>query len=126
MEFVNSLYQEAQLDQNTLLILLKLIAPFSPHLAQQLWHDLKQPGFIAQASWPEYQEEFLQEDIKIIALQINGKLRDTLQVSVDISREDLLAKAKENPKISKQLIGRTIIKEIVVPQKIVNFVIKVI
>jgi leucyl-tRNA synthetase len=89
-----------------------------------MWSDLGNDDFISLSKWPEYDEAKTVENNIEIAVQINGKLRSTITVSKTISKDDAINVAKNDPKVADAIDGKTIIKEIFVPGKIVNIVIK--
>ena len=122
MEFVNYFYSRG-LNENTKSIYIRLLSPFAPHLAEELWSENNQVSIFC-SSWPIYNQEFLEKDNIKLAIQVNGKLRATIEVSKTIDKEELLSNCKNHPNVNKFLSGREIIKEIYVPGKIVNFVIK--
>jgi leucyl-tRNA synthetase len=102
--------------------LVRLVAPMIPHLAEEAWAALGQQGLVANAPWPEFDPKALVEDEVTIAVQINGKLRDTLTVPRGESRESLEAKALAAPNVVRQLNGASPKKVIVVPDRLVNLV----
>lgn len=102
----------------------KLLAPFAPHAAEEIWSLLGHTESLAYEDWPEYDSEMAKDDLITIAVQVNGKTRDTLDVPPAITKEDFLSQAKELEKIQKFLSGMNIIKEIYVPGRICNFVVK--
>jgi leucyl-tRNA synthetase len=102
--------------------MLLLVAPMAPHLAEQAWSALGKPGLIADAAWPEADPALLVEDEVTIAIQVNGKLRDTHQAAKGTSREDLEAIAVANAKVQAILAGAAPKKVIVVPDRLVNIV----
>ena len=102
--------------------LVQLIAPMMPHLAEEAWVARGQSGLVADATWPTADPALLVEDSVTIAVQVNGKLRDTLTAAKTISREDLEAMAMASPKIVATLAGATPKKVIVVPGRLVNIV----
>lgn len=125
MEFTNKLNDYAKkeaLDQKTMETLLILLAPFAPHIAEELWEQLGHKASIFEESWPEYVAEHMQEDVLNIPIQINGKMRGMVEVAADADKEEVLAKAKEA--VAGRLAGVTLVKEIYVPGKIVNLVVK--
>ncbi|MCF7798138.1 MAG: leucine--tRNA ligase [Lentisphaeria bacterium] len=101
-----------------------LLSPFAPHLAEELWQLLGHDQTLAYEDWPKYDEVYLIENTIRLAVQVNGKLRDTFDISSEASKADILAKAKSLEKISRHIKGKAILKEIVVPKKLVNFVVK--
>ncbi len=107
-------------------ILIKLIAPFAPYLAEELWEHLGEKESVHWASWPKADPKYLVEDEIEIVVQINGKLRGTIKIKNQKSKikSEVEKLAKKNPQITKYLKGRQILKTIFVPSKLVNFVVK--
>ncbi|MBN9502461.1 MAG: leucine--tRNA ligase [Armatimonadetes bacterium 55-13] len=99
-----------------------LLSPAAPHSADELWDNIGKEMFTYQAEWPKFDEALTVESESTIAIQVNGKLRDTVTVPADISEEALTEAAKSTPKISALLNGLTVRKVIVVPSKLVNIV----
>ena len=124
MAFINDVYEYGSLTSDELAIFIKLLNPFAPHLTEEMWSNMGGEGFLSLAKWPEYDEEKTVENNVEIAVQINGKLRSTITVSKTISKEDAIATAKNDAKVADALVGKTILKEIFVPGKIVNIVVK--
>ena len=124
MAFINDVYEYGSLTNDELATFLKLLNPFAPHLTEEMWSNMGKEDFLSLAKWPEYDEEKTVENTVEIAVQINGKLRTTINVSKAISKDDALATAKNDPKIAEAINGKTVVKEIFVPGKIVNIVIK--
>ena len=124
MEFNNKLLEISAaggVDRATLQAFVQLIAPFAPHIAEELWERLGGTDSVFHAAWPVYDESLMKEDTIEIAVQVNGKMRGTITVAADISKDNALAQAKEM--LGERLSG-TIVKEIYVPGKIVNIVAK--
>ncbi len=133
MELTNNLYktkEEFPLERNSsawrdaIESLLLLLAPFAPHIAEELWSELGHEESIHIHAWPKWDEQYLQEDLATIILQVNGKLRDQIVVAADISDEELKKAAKNSDKIARYLDEGELVKTIVVPGKLVNFVIR--
>jgi leucyl-tRNA synthetase len=103
--------------------LLLLVAPMMPHLAEEAWATLKQDGLIADAPWPTFDPALLVEDEVTVAVQVKGKLRDTLTVAKGTSKEQLEALALASDKVQRALEGAAVKKVIVVPDRLVNLVI---
>ena len=99
-----------------------LISPYAPHIAEELWAKLGYTSSIASASYPIYQEEFLVEQSKAYPISFNGKMRFTMELPLDMSKEEIEEAVLAHEKTLKQLQGRTPKKVIVVPGKIVNIV----
>ena len=104
-------------------ILIKLVSPFAPHIAEELWHRLGHEGTIFDTPWPKYDESKTVENIVTLVLQVNGKVRDKLEVPRGLSREDLERFARESANVTKHIDGKAIRKVIVVPDKLVNVVV---
>ena len=124
MAFINDVYEYGSLTQDELVTFIKLLNPFAPHLTEEMWSNMNGEGFLSLAKWPEYDEAKTVENSIEIAVQINGKLRSTITVSKTISKEDAISVAKSDAKIAEALDGKTVVKEIFVPGKIVNIVVK--
>ncbi|TCS79660.1 leucine--tRNA ligase [Pectinatus cerevisiiphilus] len=130
MELVNAFYTsrdehlQAGLINETATDLLLLLAPFSPHITEELWHKLGKTGSIHKAAWPKCDHSATVADEIEIVVQVNGKVRDKLKISSQTSRDDLKKQASELPHIKELTNGKNIIKIICVPQKLVNIVIK--
>lgn len=104
-------------------MIIRLLAPVAPHLAEELWELTGNTDSVFDAEWPSYDESHLVEDSVTFAVQVNGKLRGTIELAKEISKEDAIASAKEMENVQKFLEG-TIVKEIFVPGKIIGFVVK--
>jgi leucyl-tRNA synthetase len=102
--------------------LVLLIAPMAPHLAEECWALLGEPGMIADAAWPSFDPAMLVEDQVTIAIQVNGKLRDTVTAARGLDREQAEALALASENVRRQLAGATPRKVIVVPDRLVNIV----
>ena len=104
--------------------LLVVLAPFAPHVAEELWHSaIGNDTTICDAQWPEFKEEYLKESTVNYAVSFNGKTRYNITASVDSTKEEVEKLAVENEAAARWLDGKTIKKVIVVPGKIVNIVI---
>ena len=123
MTLVNEFCDGGDINRAEMKILLKLLAPFAPHICEELWEGFGE-GLIAQASWPAYDESKTVEDSVTVAVQINGKLRAAVRMPRDCENADMIAAAKADPKIAAALEGVSIVREIAVRNKIVNFVVR--
>ena len=103
--------------------LIVLLAPFAPHVTEELWHALGNDTTIFDASWPAFNEDYLKESTVTMAVSFNGKARFNIEVPVDMPREEIEKTALENEGAAKWLEGKTVKKIIVVPGKIVNIVV---
>ena len=101
-----------------------LIAPFCPHIAEELWQALGNTTTVCDAKWPELNEAFLVEDKVKMPIQFNGKVRFTMEFPTDASKEDIIEATMNAPEAAKYLKGMQIVKQIVVPGRIVNLVVK--
>lgn len=124
MILVNHLQKLEKLPKSSLEILLICLYPFAPHLSEELWEMKGQKGMIMELKWPEYDEKLAKEDTIMLPVQVNGKLRGSLEVSADISEKEALKLAKEEENVKRHLEGKKVIKEIFVKGKIVNLVVK--
>lgn len=125
MEFTNKLNEYAKkevLDQKTMETLLILLSPFAPHIAEELWEQLGHKTSIFEESWPEYEAEHMKEEVLNIPIQINGKMRGMVEVAAGASKEEVLEQARQA--VAGRLAGVSLVKEIYVPGKIVNLVVK--
>ncbi len=104
--------------------LVMMIAPFAPHLADELWSQLGKTSSVHIDNWPKYDERYLFQDTSIVVVQINGKMRASLTVALEKPESEVVEDAMGNPNVAKYLEGRSIIKTVYVSGKIVNFVVK--
>lgn len=130
MECLNELYLIKAQDkfasvewQWALETFLQLLAPFAPHITEELWQELGQEDSIHMSEWPVHDEKYLVEDSMTIAVQVNGKLRGEVQVSSDATEQTIVEAAKNDQKVAAHLGAHEIRKTIYVPNKLVNFVI---
>ena len=127
MIFVNAFTNVESLPISALRTFLILLNPFAPHIASELWEKLNAKfkdvrGDMAEQAWPTYDERLLAEDEVEIVIQVNGKVRDRMKMSILATEEEIKSAALENPRIRELTSGRTIRKVIVVPKKLVNVV----
>ncbi len=124
MIYVNEYTKQDSISREALEVFCVLLSPFAPHIAEELWQTvLGHSNSIAYASWPSYTESYLVDDSVIYAVQVNGKVRDTIEVGRDTPRETVIDMAKSSEKIRKYIEGKTLKKEVFVPEKIVGFVV---
>ncbi len=105
-------------------VYIRLLAPFAPHLAEELWHQLGETESVHRQTWPTYNPALIKDDVATIVIQINGKVRANLVLPIAATAAELEVAALAEPTIKRHLEGRAVIKTIVVPRKIVNFVVK--
>jgi leucyl-tRNA synthetase len=101
-----------------------LLAPMAPHLAEEVWEALGKGDSVLGARWPAWDDELAADEVVTVVVQVNGKLRDRLQVPVDAGKDDVLALARAATNTARFLEGKELVKEIVVPGKLVNFVVR--
>ncbi len=121
MSLINDFYRKNSVTKGEFKTLLTLLNPVAPHITEEIWQAAGYEGYIYQTAWPEFDEDKTIEATIEIAVQINGKTRATLKISRDEAKDTVIAKAKET--IAEKLTGN-IVKEIYVPGRIVNIVIK--
>ena len=119
---VNELGQQKCHSRGLLRDLTILMAPFAPHIAEELWEQLGHKTSIFEESWPEYEAEHMKEEVLNIPIQINGKMRGMVEVAASASKEEVLEQARQA--VAGRLTGVSLVKEIYVPGKIVNLVVK--
>jgi leucyl-tRNA synthetase len=131
MELTNELYKlkadvpmGAEAWQRTLSVVVQLLAPFAPHIADELWQQLGQSGSVHTSDWPTYDEKLLVQDRITYAVQVNGKLRSTITVATGSDEALVTEQAQIDEKVVANLADRQIIKTIFVPGKLVNFVVR--
>lgn len=124
MEFVNLLTKANCHSRIAIENLLLLLAPFAPHIAEELWHAIGHTDSIANAPYPTFDPQLAKDETVTIAVQVSGKLRGTFEATVGMSNEDLIERAKQVDSVAKFISGKEIIKQIVVPNKLVNLVVK--
>ena len=122
MEFTNVCYKETQISRKTAETLLLLVSPFAPHMAEELWQRLGHSKTLAYETWPSFDAALTVDDSLTISVQVNGKLRGTLDVAKTAKQDEILALARALDTVQRNIEGKTIRKEIYVPGKIVNFV----
>jgi leucyl-tRNA synthetase len=124
MEFVNFCTPLEQRPRAILEPFVTVLAPFAPHLAEELWKLLGRPAPVSLAAWPAVEEKWLKDDTVEIPVQIQGKLRGRVVVPADTDADAMKAAAAADPKIAELLAGKQIVKVVAVPGRLVNFVVK--
>lgn len=124
MVFVNDAMKAETLPKVYLKGFLQLLAPVAPHIAEELWEKLGETESIQKATWPTYDESLLVENTVEVIFQVNGKIKARVEVPVDLDKETFEALARENADVSASLEGKTVVKVITVPNKLVNIVVK--
>ena len=130
MELVNALYKYKQGEINVPLMneaiekLILILNPFVPHITEEMWSELGHEDRVYQQKWPEFDASALElEEVEII-VQINGKLKDKMVFEKNAAKEDIEKTALESTKVQEAIAGKTVVKTIVVPNKLINFVVK--
>lgn len=125
MEYNNKFYEVAKtaggIDRETIETYITLLSPFAPHMAEELWQQYGHTESVFKNTWPKHDENLRQDDEKEIAVQVNGKARGVVKLSVKASKEEALAAGRKA--VADRLTG-TVVKEIYVPGRIINFVVK--
>ena len=124
MIFINACYKEKVLTKKYMEGFLQLFNPVCPHVTEELWEKLGHNESIANSTWPTYDESLTKDDTYEMVVQVNGKVRGKMEVSTSATKEEMLELAKEIDNVKNYLDGHEVVKEIVVPQKLVNIVIK--
>ncbi len=124
MTFTNKIYEDKKISLAELQVFLTLLNPFAPHLSEELYEENFSDGPISSKSWIKYDERKCVEDEIEIVVQINGKIKKRLNVASDMGSEDMIKLAKTDEEISSLIKDKTIIKEIAVPKRLVNFVVR--
>ena len=125
MSLMNEIYDTGSITKEELRLFALLLDPFAPHVVDELWETVGYDnGMACQQTWPAYDDAKCRDNTVEIAVQVNGKVRARIQIAADSSKEDILAAAKAEEKIAAELDGKQIVKEICVPGKLVNIVVK--
>ena len=124
MTLINEIYAVGKISRDDLVIFIKLLCPFAPHLCEEIWETIGGEGLLSLSQWPEYEESKTVEASVEIGVQVNGKVRGTIVIPNGCAKEEALELAKKDERVASFLEGKTLVKEIYVPNKIVNFVAK--
>lgn len=124
MSLLNQIAAVGSINRAEFKTFLILLNPFAPHITEELFEQMNYGGMVTEASWPTYDEAECVEDTIELVVQVNGKLRGKLVVAADISKDDAISVAKEEPHVKEAISGKNVVKEIYVPGKLVNIVAK--
>ena len=128
MTLINDFYKAGSITKYDLTVFIKLLSPFAPHLTEEIWEEIggNESGedFLTLSAWPEYDEAKTVDATVTIGVQVNGKLRGSVKIPADCTKEEALEAGKADPNVQKFLSTGTLVKEIYVPGKILNFVVK--
>ena len=122
MALINEFYKKGSVTRDEFRTLLILLNPVAPHITEELWAMKEYGGRLYQTEWPSYDESKTVEQVQEIGVQVNGKVRATVALAIDASKEDALAAGREA--IVGKIGDKQIVKEIYVPGRIINFVVK--
>ena len=124
MSLINEIYDNGKINKAELKAFITLLYPFAPHMTEEIFKEQGFGGMMANGSWVDYDEaKCVDETIEIVA-QINGKIRAKLNIAADASQDEVLALAKADEKVAAEIAGKTIVKELYVPGRLVNIVVK--
>jgi leucyl-tRNA synthetase len=129
---VNELYAQEPLDQDLspailkrlLAVLVLMLSPMTPHIAEELWEMLGQAGGLARQKWPAYREDLTREEQVEVIIQINGRLRGKILVDEGLAEDETKERAQGDARIAPLIAGKKIVKVVVVPKKLVNIVLQ--
>lgn len=124
MGLINDIFDHGSLTKDELAIFVKLLCPVAPHLCEEIWEKIGGKDFLSLAPWPEYDEAKTVDATVEIGVQVNGKLRGVVSLPKDCSQEEAMSTAKKDANIVPFLEGKNVVKEIYVPNKIINIVVK--
>jgi leucyl-tRNA synthetase len=124
MILLNELDKEKNITRDVYEKFLLILSPFAPHLCEELWHGLGNKDSIFKQDWPKYDSKLIIDDKIEVVVQVNGKVRDKIEMDTDISEKDAIKKAKDSEKVKKWLEGKIVVKEIYVGGKLVSLVVK--
>ncbi len=124
MGLLNEIYEVGTLTRDELSVIVRLLSPFAPHLSEELWEMLGGEGLCSLAEWPVWDEAKTVDSTVEVAVQVNGKVRATIMLPTGCPAPDAIAAAKANEKVIPFIEGKTVVKEISIPNKIINIVVK--
>jgi len=124
MELLNGLAKQEVVHKSSLETMVRLMAPFAPHLAEEIWEMLGHKKSVFQSGWPAWDDSKITADTFPLVAQVNGKIRATIEAPVGISEEDAVALVESSENVRRFIEGKTAVKKIYVPGKLVNVVVK--
>ena len=125
MALMNVIAEKGSINKAELSVFTMLLNPFAPHVTEEVWSEMKLgEGMVTEQPWPKYDESKCKDDVIEIVVQVNGKVRARLCVAADIQKDDAIALAKAEDRIAAEINGKNVVKEIYVPGKLVNIVVK--
>ena len=125
MTLLNDIYAAGSVTREALSVYIRLLSPFAPHLAEEMWQRIGMPKPIAESGvWPQFDPAKTVDDAIEIPVQVNGKLKGRIVISVGAAQDTVLAQACADERVSAALEGKTVVKQIYVKDKLVNFVVR--
>ena len=124
MSLINDFYKAGSITRDDLVVFIKLLSPIAPHLTEEIWSMIGGEGFLTVSEWPVYDEAKTVDSTVTMGVQVNGKLRGTVEIPVDCAKDEALRIAREDANVKKYLEAGNVVKEIYVPGKILSFVVK--
>ncbi len=124
MGTLNTIYEIGKITKDELSVLAKILSPFAPHLAEEIYSSLGNEGLVSIAPWPVYDEAKTTDDTLEMPVQINGKVKSLIKVAKNADKDAVLKAVYDDEKVKTAIAGKSIVKEIVIPGKIINIVVK--
>jgi leucyl-tRNA synthetase len=124
MSLINEISDAGTISREQLSAFIRILTPFCPHICEEMWAEIGEEGMASTAPWPDYDEAKTVDDTVEIVVQINGKVRSKMMISIGEDKEKIIADAKQVERIPELLEGKQIMKEIYVPGKLVNLVVR--
>ena len=124
MTLLNEIYKENRISKENLTIFLKLLSPFAPHITEEIYELIGGEGFLTVSAWPDYDESKTIDATVEVGVQVNGKVRAAVSIPAGCDKDTAMTAAKANDRVASFLEGKKIVKEIFVPGKIINIVVK--
>jgi leucyl-tRNA synthetase len=123
IEFTNTAYKEENISREAAEWFVLLLSPYAPHMCEELWERLGREGTLAWEPWPQYDPELVREEMITLSIQVNGRMRGSIDVAVGATEAEVLEAARAVENVQKHLEGKQLRKEVYVPGRIVNFVV---
>ena len=124
MSLLNEIYDKKSITRGEFKTLLTLLNPFAPHITEELWQQKGFGGMLNEQSWPAYDEAKCKDDTVEIVVQVNGKIKARVMIAANADKDAALAAANGQSAVSEALSGKTVVKEIYVPGKLLNLVVR--
>ena len=124
MQYVNNFNNKKEVHGSVKATLVQLLSPIAPHLCEEIWSILGNSDSIFDKEWLTYNDALVLDDVITVVIQVNGKVRGKIEVSKDIEKEEVLLLGKSNKNVGEHILNKEIIKEIYVPGRLINFVVK--